>query len=155
MRDAASNSDVTVYTNERGAYASLDKPGFRHGTVKHTAQEYVKGTCHINGAESCRSMLKRSIHGTWRRVSPQAPALLHRRGGIPAERGKLPDRPDRPHGGARQADPGTPTVPRRHDRRRRTVQADIDVVTVSAMAAERKSKCLHRAILNEAAFGTR
>ncbi len=62
---------ATIYTDEHGAYSGLGGLGFDHDTVRHSAQEYVKGTCHINGAESCWSMLKRSIHGTWHRVSPK------------------------------------------------------------------------------------
>ncbi len=62
---------ATIYTDEHGAYSGLKGMGFDHDTVNHSAQEYVKGTCHINGMESCWSMLKRSIHGTWHRVSPK------------------------------------------------------------------------------------
>ena len=40
-------------------------------TVRHSLQEYVKGNCHTNGAESFWSMLKRSYHGTFHHFSEQ------------------------------------------------------------------------------------
>ena len=45
--------------------------GLSHETVKHSLQEYVKGNCHTNGAESFWSMLKRSYHGTFHHFSEQ------------------------------------------------------------------------------------
>ena len=61
-----------LYTDERGGYDGLgdfyDKDSVRHG-----AGEYVKyigaSSIHVNSAESMWAVLKRSIYGTWHKVS--------------------------------------------------------------------------------------
>ena len=40
-----------------------------HWTVKHSANEYVKGMAHTNGIESFWSVLKRGLLGTYHHVS--------------------------------------------------------------------------------------
>ena len=40
-----------------------------HWTVKHSANEYVRGMAHTNGIESFWSVLKRGLHGTYHHVS--------------------------------------------------------------------------------------
>ncbi len=59
---------ATVYTDEHAAYRGLP---FDHGTVRHSAGEYVCDIAHTNGMESFWSMLKRGYHGTFHHVSPK------------------------------------------------------------------------------------
>ena len=65
----ASVTDVgsVVYTDEAAAYQGM--PLRSHWTVKHSANEYVKGMAHTNGIESFWSVLKRGLHGTYHHVS--------------------------------------------------------------------------------------
>ena len=56
-----------VYTDEAAAYQGM--PHRSHWTVKHSANEYVKGMAHTNGIESFWSVLKRGLHGTYHHVS--------------------------------------------------------------------------------------
>ena len=56
-----------VYTDEAAAYQGMKHRS--HLTVKHSANEYVKGMAHTNGIESFWSVLKRGLHGTYHHVS--------------------------------------------------------------------------------------
>ena len=61
-----------MYTDEHKNY--VDVTDFKHDLIKdlikHYAGEYVEGKdVHTNGAEFMRSILKRSIFGTWQQVS--------------------------------------------------------------------------------------
>ena len=38
---------------------------YRHGTVKHSAKEFVNGMAHTNGIESVWSVLKRGYNGIY------------------------------------------------------------------------------------------
>ena len=49
-------------------YETLPNP---HEVVNHSAQEYVRGDVHTNGAESFWSMLKRAHKGTFHKMSPK------------------------------------------------------------------------------------
>ncbi|MXW52349.1 MAG: IS1595 family transposase [Gammaproteobacteria bacterium] len=63
----------TVYTDDAAAYAALPSVinQFQHDTVAHGAGEYVRGDVHTNSIEAVWSVLKRSITGTWHKVSPK------------------------------------------------------------------------------------
>ena len=56
-----------VYTDEAAAYQGMKLRS--HWTVKHSANEYVKGMAHTNGIESVWAVLKRGLHGTYHHVS--------------------------------------------------------------------------------------
>ena len=56
-----------VYTDEAAAYQGM--PARSHWTVRHSANEYVKGMARTNGIESFWSVLKRGLHGTYHHVS--------------------------------------------------------------------------------------
>ena len=56
-----------VYTDEAAAYQGMKYRS--HWTVRHSANEYVKGMAHTNGIESFWSVLKRGLHGTYHHVS--------------------------------------------------------------------------------------
>lgn len=55
-----------VYTDEATAYIGLPRP---HESVKHSANEYVRGMAHTNGMESYWAMFKRAIDGTFHHIS--------------------------------------------------------------------------------------
>jgi len=63
-------------TDESGVYLHGGKEFAAHGTVNHTAGEYVKadGT-HTNTVESSFALLKRGVYGTFHSLSE---AHLHR-----------------------------------------------------------------------------
>ena len=57
-----------IYTDEHGGYHGME--AYWHDTVRHTAGQYVRaGNIHTNSIESVWAVLKRSIHGTWHKVS--------------------------------------------------------------------------------------
>ncbi len=53
-----------VYTDESPSYLSLNKEGYGHAAVKHSAGEYVKHKASTNSIESFWSLLKRGYVGT-------------------------------------------------------------------------------------------
>jgi transposase-like protein len=59
----------TVMTDEHSAYSGLDGVFFKHETVNHLGGEYARGPVYTNGIESVWAVLKRSIYGTWHKVS--------------------------------------------------------------------------------------
>ena len=54
----------TVSTDELSSYAKIARFGYDHGTVNHSADQWVDGIHHVNSIEGFWSMLKRSIRGT-------------------------------------------------------------------------------------------
>ena len=69
-----------IYTDEHPGYQGIDDDaGDRglHQTVNHRSEEYVRGDVHTNSVESAWSLLKRSIVGSFHRVSEKhLPAYL-------------------------------------------------------------------------------
>ena len=59
----------TIYTDDHSGYARLKRIGYEHDSVKHSANEYVKGQVHTNGIEAVWAVLKRSLMGTYHHVS--------------------------------------------------------------------------------------
>ena len=66
-----------LMTDENAAYTKLGKEFYSHGTVNHSANEYVRldGFVHVNNAENYFSIFKRGVIGTFHHVSEQH---LHR-----------------------------------------------------------------------------
>src|SRR5712675_157425 len=60
--------DATISTDEHKAYHGLGW-AYDHGTVNHSAKEYVRGIHHVNGLESHWSLFKRAIKGTHVHIS--------------------------------------------------------------------------------------
>ena len=60
---------TTVSTDELSSYAKIARFGYDHGTVNHSADQWVDGIHHVNSVEGFWSMLKRSIRGTHIHVS--------------------------------------------------------------------------------------
>src|SRR5207247_9553890 len=65
------NEAVTeaIYTEEMPAYWGIDDADTKHKWVNHSAEEWVVGDVHTNGIESVWSLLKRSIIGSYHKVS--------------------------------------------------------------------------------------
>jgi transposase-like protein len=67
--------DAMVYTDDYAVYDYL--PPERHQEVNHSIEEWVRGDVHTNSVESVWSLLKRSIIGSYHKVSiKHLPAYL-------------------------------------------------------------------------------
>jgi transposase-like protein len=65
-----------LMTDESTVYPKIGKEFAGHGTVNHSAKEYVRGTFwYTNSVESYFALLKRGVYGTFHNVSE---AHLHR-----------------------------------------------------------------------------
>ena len=58
-----------IYTDELKSYLGIDDHDTRHETVNHSAEEWVVGDVHTNGIEGVWSLFKRSIIGTFHKMS--------------------------------------------------------------------------------------
>ena len=58
-----------MMTDELGTYVHLQRDGYRHASIRHSAKEYVRGKVHTNTIEGFWGQLKRSIDGTHHNVS--------------------------------------------------------------------------------------
>ncbi len=61
-----SEPQAQVYTDEGSAYVGMDRA---HGSVNHSAGEYVSGMAHTNGIESFWAVLKRAHKGVYHKFS--------------------------------------------------------------------------------------
>ena len=64
---AGVKSGATVYTDDAKVYQGL-RP-YRHETVNHSREEYVRGDVHTNGIEGFWSMFKRAHKGAFHKMS--------------------------------------------------------------------------------------
>lgn len=60
-----------IATDDWNAYRNLTREGYTHGTVNHSAKEYVRGEWHTNTIEAFWAMVQRTIAGTHIWVSPK------------------------------------------------------------------------------------
>jgi transposase-like protein len=58
-----------IYTDELPAYWGIEDSDTKHRVVRHSIEEWVVGDVHTNGIESVWSLLKRSIIGSYHKVS--------------------------------------------------------------------------------------
>lgn len=58
-----------IYTEELSSYKGIGDSDTRHESVNHSAEEWVNGDAHTNTVESVWSLLKRSIIGSYHKVS--------------------------------------------------------------------------------------
>jgi len=58
-----------IYTDELPAYWGIEDSDTKHRMVNHSKEEWVVGDVHTNGIESVWSLLKRSIVGSYHKVS--------------------------------------------------------------------------------------
>lgn len=55
-----------LYTDEHSSYTGI---GYKHGTVNHSAKQYVDGMAHTNSIESVWAVLKRGYYGIYHQFS--------------------------------------------------------------------------------------
>lgn len=60
-----------IMTDKSQLYKKLSKEGFKHQSVNHTREEWVRGSAYTNTIEGFWSQLKRSLNGTYHMVSPK------------------------------------------------------------------------------------
>ena len=58
-----------IYTDELQSYLGIEDHDTRHKTVNHSIEEWVVGDVHTNGIEGVWSLFKRSIVGTFHKMS--------------------------------------------------------------------------------------
>lgn len=61
----------TISTDELRSYNLLTEDGYKHGVVKHSAGEYVRGEHHTNNVESFWRLFKISVRSTHIHISPK------------------------------------------------------------------------------------
>jgi transposase len=61
--------ESTIFTDEHHSYTGLDKMGYEHKRIQHTAGVYVLGDIHTNTIEGFWSLVKRGIGGVYHAVS--------------------------------------------------------------------------------------
>lgn len=59
------STDATVMTDEHVGYSKLTSHGYTHETIRHSADEYVRGLVHTNSIEGFWSLFKRGIIGIY------------------------------------------------------------------------------------------
>jgi hypothetical protein len=65
---AHAHTDAELMTDDYFAYRQVGQQQKRHGVVKHSAKEYVRGNDHTNTIEGFFSLLKRGINGVYHHV---------------------------------------------------------------------------------------
>jgi transposase-like protein len=69
IRENTSPDTEAIYTDEWPAYQGIADEDTRHETVNHSAEEWVRGDVHTNSVEGIWSLLKRSIVGSYHKLS--------------------------------------------------------------------------------------
>ena len=66
---AVKDEAKAIYTDELKSYLGIADHNTRHETVNHSAEQWVIGDVHTNGIEGVWSLFKRSIVGTFHKMS--------------------------------------------------------------------------------------
>ncbi len=66
---AVKDEAEAIYTDELKSYLGIADHNTRHETVNHSQEEWVVGDVHTNGIEGVWSLFKRSIVGTFHKMS--------------------------------------------------------------------------------------
>lgn len=69
VRRTVSDEAEAIYTDELRAYIGVETDTRRHETVSHGQEEWVVGDVHTNSVEGVWSLFKRSIVGTFHKMS--------------------------------------------------------------------------------------
>lgn len=69
IKDNTAPDTEAIYTDEMPAYWGIGDADTRHEWVNHSQEQWVVGDVHTNGIESVWSLLKRSIIGSYHKVS--------------------------------------------------------------------------------------
>jgi transposase-like protein len=77
IKDHVSDKAGAIYTDEWEAYKGCGDKDTKHDTVNHRADEWVRGDVHTQSIENVWSLFKRSIVGSYHRLSTKhMPAYL-------------------------------------------------------------------------------
>ncbi len=60
-----------IYSDEWRAYGKLAVWGYKHNSIKHSANRYVDGRVHTQNVENLWSHMKRGIKGVYRHIDPK------------------------------------------------------------------------------------
>ena len=60
-----------IMSDDFRAYKKTKKLGYKHDSINHSKEKYVRGDVHTNTIEGFWSQMKRSISGTYHSVSPK------------------------------------------------------------------------------------
>jgi transposase-like protein len=69
IKDTTAPETQAYYTDEWAGYKGIGDKDTYHETVNHRLDEYVRGDVHTNSVENVWSLLKRSIIGSYHKVS--------------------------------------------------------------------------------------
>ena len=69
IRRTVKDKAEAIYTDDLKSYIGIDDADTRHETVNHSAEEWVVGDVHTNSIEGVWSLFKRSIVGSFHKMS--------------------------------------------------------------------------------------
>ncbi len=69
IKDHTAPDTEVIVTDDWRAYRGIGDHDTKHEIVNHSAKEYVRGDIHTNGIENVWSLLKRSVTGTYHKLS--------------------------------------------------------------------------------------
>ena len=69
IRRTVTDEAEAIYTDELKSYMGVETETRRHETVNHSAEEWVVGDVHVNSVEGVWSLFKRSIVGSFHKMS--------------------------------------------------------------------------------------
>lgn len=69
IKDHTAPETEVIITDDWKAYRGISDADTKHEVINHSAGEYVRGDVHTNGIENVWSLLKRSVTGTYHKLS--------------------------------------------------------------------------------------
>ena len=69
IRENTKDETAVIYTDDYAAYEGIADYNTRHEVVNHSRKEWVRGDAHTNGIEGVWAILKRSVTGTFHKIS--------------------------------------------------------------------------------------
>ncbi len=69
IRESTHPDTEAIYTDDWPPYRGIEDKDTRHEVVNHSAEEWVRGGVHTNSVENVWSLLKRSIVGSYHKLS--------------------------------------------------------------------------------------
>jgi transposase-like protein len=69
LRENVSKDVEAIYSDDNQAYGKLEDRYWKHETVKHGKEEWVRGDVHTNSMESVWGLFKRSVIGSFHKIS--------------------------------------------------------------------------------------
>ena len=69
IKEHTAHDTEVIITDDWRAYRGIGDHDTKHEFVNHSAKEYVRGDIHTNGIENVWSLLKRSVTGTYHKLS--------------------------------------------------------------------------------------